>query len=120
MSKKFSNASKMAAHFAEAVEDQKLSRAALDLALFQFPCSRMWDEYSAKASMHRRVDVAARAIAHHPTVRFHNFELVDHMFVQTGIFFQYDFDGIKIRLQARALYLGSLLGRLALGDRIKR
>src|ERR1700693_920886 len=100
----------------KAIEDQKFSAPALDLAFFQFPGSRMWDEYRAKASMHRRVDIAARAIAHHPTVRFHNFELVDHAFVQTGIFFQHDFDGVKIRLQAGTLHLSGLLGRLALGD----
>src|ERR1700728_613477 len=116
MSKKFSNASKVAAHFAEAVQDQKFSRTALDFAFFQFPGSRMRNEHSAQAGMHSRVDVAARTVAHHPAMRFHDFELFDHAFVQAGIFFQHDFDGIEITPPAGTLHFGSLLGGLALGD----
>ena len=36
--------------------------------------------------------------------------------VGSGIFFQHNFDGIEIGLQAGALHLGGLLGRLALGQ----
>ena len=79
-------------------------------------CIRDRNEYRAQPGVKRRIDVAARAVAHHPAVRFHNLKLFDHAFVQAWVFFQHDFDGVEIRLQAGALDFRSLLGGLALGD----
>src|SRR6202050_1873849 len=106
----------MASQFTKAGKNQKLSRAALQLAFFKLPGGRVRNEYRAQSGMKGGVDIAARAVAHHPAVRFHNFKLFDHAFVQAWVFFQHDFDGVEIRLQTGALDFCSLLGGLALGQ----
>src|ERR1700674_3223663 len=106
-----SGASKMSAQLTKTLENQKLSCSTFELGFFELPCSMVRNENGIQACVKRRIDVAARAIADHPAVRFYDFELLDHAVVGGGLFFEHNFNCIEIRLQAGALHFCSLLGR---------
>src|ERR1700722_15596841 len=92
--------SKMLAQIAKTREDQQFPCAALQLGMLQVPCIRVRNENGVEPRLQRRIDVAARAIPHHPAVRFHDLELLHHPFVNTHVLFQHDFNRIEIRLQS--------------------
>ena len=73
------------------------------------------DEDGVEANFHRRINVAARAVANHPAVGLDDFVLVNQAAISLRIFFSNDFDEFKESLKAGALDLGSLLRGLAFG-----
>src|SRR4029077_3189265 len=77
----------------------------------------MGNKNSIQARLERRINVAQRAVAHHPAVRLYDLELLHHAVVGARLLFQYDFNRVEVRLQARAFHLGGWLGRLALGKK---
>src|SRR5882724_871786 len=77
----------------------------------------MRDVNGIQPDLHGRVDVAARAVADHPAVSFHNLVLVNQAPVRLRIFLRYDLDGFKKSLQAGTLDFRGLLRGLALGEK---
>src|SRR6267378_2351543 len=104
----------MAAKFAEGRQDHQFSGARHHWFVLQSPGMLVRDIYGVEADLHRRIDVAARAVADHPAVGLHDFVLVNQSTIRLGIFFRNDFDELEKSLQAGPLYLGGLFRGLAL------
>src|ERR1700722_14184772 len=86
----------MAAKIAKRREDEQFSGAAFEFRLLEFPGGGMRNENGVESHLQGGIDVAARAVADHPPVRLHNFELADHAVVCAGVFLDHDFDRIEI------------------------
>ena len=106
----------MAAKLAEGRQDHELSRPRHDGFVLQGPGVLMRDVHGIQPDFHGRIDVAARAIADHPAVRFHNLVLVNQAAVRLRILLRHDLDGLKKSLQAGTLDFGGLLRGFALGE----
>ena len=72
--------------------------------------------YSIQPRLHCRIDVAARAVADHPSVGLYNFVLVHQGSICLGIFLRYNFNRLEKSLQSRSFDFCSLFGWLALGE----
>jgi len=107
----------MTAKLAEGRQDDQLSRACHNRFVFESPGVLMRDVHGIEADLHRRIDVAARAVTDHPAVGLHDFVFVNQAAVGLGIFFRNDFDEFEKSLQAGALHLGGLFRGFALGKK---
>jgi hypothetical protein len=106
----------MGAEFAERREDNKFAGAGDHRLVFELPGVFVRDVDGVEADLHGRVDVAARAVADHPTVRFHDFVFAHEFAVSFGTFLGNNFDELEEALQAGTLDFGGLFGGLALGE----
>jgi len=84
--------------------------------VFELPCVFVRDIDGVQSNLHSGVDVAARAVADHPTVGFHDFVFADEFAVGLRAFFRNNFYKLKEALQPGALNFRGLLGGLALGE----
>ena len=106
----------MAAEFPERGENDEFSVAGEYGLVLHVPSVLMRDVDGVEADFHGGIDVAARAIADHPAVGFHDFVLVDQHAVGFGIFLCDDLDKFKESLKAGTLDFGGLLGGFAFGE----
>jgi len=106
----------MAAEFAEAGEDDEFAGASHDGFVFHVPGVLMRDVNGVEADFEGGIDVAARAVADHPTLRFDDFVFGDKASVSDCVLFRDDFNRFKKSLQAGALHFGGLFGGFALGE----
>src|ERR1700693_1370300 len=83
--------------------------------MLELPGARVRNEYGVEPSGKRRVDVAARAVADHPTVRLHHAVPLNDAKIGGDVLLLHDLNHLEKRLEAGALDLGGLFGRLALG-----
>src|SRR6266403_4913 len=107
----------MAAKIAKDRQDHELSRSWYHRFVLQGPGVLMRDVHRIQPDLHGRVDVAARAVADHPAVSFHNLVLVNQAAVRLRIFLRHDLDGFKKSLQAGTLDFCGLLRGFALGEK---
>jgi hypothetical protein len=103
----------MRAEFAEAGEDYEFAGAGHYWFVFHVPGVLVRDVDGVEADFEGGVDVAARAVADHPALRFYDFVFADEAGVGDGVFFVDDFDGLEKALQAGTLDFCRLLGRFA-------
>ena len=104
----------MAAQFAEGRQDHQFSRAGHHWFMFQGPGVLVGDVDGVEADLHGRIDVAARAVADHPAVGFHDFVLVNESAIRFRVFFRNDFYKFKKSLQPRSLDFRCLFRGFAL------
>src|SRR3984893_18796409 len=105
--------SEMLTQVAEASQDEQPAGSAANLFASQGPGGRMRDEYRIQACFERRVNITARAVASHPSPRFHDVVPVHHGAVGRHIFLRHDLNRLKMNLQAGPLDLGRLFRRFA-------
>ena len=67
----------MRAKLAKRRQDHEFPGACHDGFMLQSPGVLVRDVHRVQADLHRRIDVAARAVADHPAVGFHDFVLVN-------------------------------------------
>src|ERR1700685_527133 len=94
---------KMIAKGAEVHQDQKAPGAAAHFFVFERPGGVVRDEYGFQAAFERGIDIAARAVADHPSVLFHNVVPVYKSAVGGRVFFRDDFHGGKKKFLKRTL-----------------
>src|SRR5580704_774464 len=82
--------------------------------MLQLPGVDMRDVHCVQTGGHSGIDVAARTVADHPAMRFHNFVLVHQRRIRLRIFFGDNLDRFKKSLQSRALHFSGLFRGLAL------
>src|SRR5260370_603838 len=107
----------MTAKLAEGRQDHQLSGTRHHRFVLQVPGVLVRDVHGIEADLHRRIDVAARAVADHPTVGLHNLVFVDQSAIGLGIFLRNDFDEFEHSLQAGPLHPAVLFRRLSLGKK---
>src|SRR5712671_4290098 len=106
----------MRAEFAERRKNDQLTGAGDDRLVFELSGVLVRNIHRVEANLHGRVDVAARAVADHPTVRFHDLVFAHKFAVSVCTLFRNDFDELEKALQPGALDLCRLFGRLAFGE----
>src|SRR5205814_7335981 len=94
---------KMGTEFAKRGKDDQLSGAGHDRFVLHVPGVRVRNVNGIETDLHRGIDVAARAVADHPTLSFNDFVFVHQSAVGDSIFFWNDFNGFKKSLQSGAL-----------------
>src|SRR5690348_7774062 len=107
----------MGAEFAEAGEEDEFAGAAFELLVLKHPGGMVRNEDGVESGLKSGINVAARAVAHHPAVGFHNFELRDDAFVGLRIFFGDNFYGVEVSGEAGAFNLGGLRGGFAFAQK---
>src|ERR1700740_1749813 len=105
----------MGAELTKGRKNYELTRAGNARLMLQLPSVLVRDIDRVQADLHGRVDVAARAVANHPAVRFHNFVFPHQLAISVRAFLGHDFDELKETLQAGPLDFRGLLRGLALG-----
>src|ERR1700731_2074178 len=66
-------------------QNHQLSRTRQHWLMLQLPGIHVRDVHGVEARFHRRVDVAARAIADHPALRLHDFMFVNQQMIGLGV-----------------------------------
>src|SRR5260370_36625760 len=105
------------AEFAEGWKNDEFSRAGDDRLVFELPGVFVRDVDGVEADLHGGVDVAARAVAYHPPVCFHDFVLAHEFSVGLGTLLGNNFDELEEALQAGTLDFGRLFAWLALREK---
>src|SRR5260370_36145627 len=85
----------MTTQFAKGRQDHELSGAPHHRLLLPVPGMLAPDEACVQSDFHGRINVAARAVAHHPTVGLDDFVLMNQAAISRPIFFSNDFDKFK-------------------------
>jgi hypothetical protein len=85
----------MPAEFPKRRKDNEFARAADDRFVFEVPGVLMRNVNGVEADFHSGINVAALAVADHPTMGFYNFVFVDQAGVSDGVFFRDDLDGLE-------------------------
>src|SRR5690348_9935866 len=104
----------MPPQFPELRQNHQLSRPRLHRLMFQLPRVLVRDVHGVQPHLHRRVDVAPRAVPDHPALRLHDLVLVHQARVCRRVLLRYDLDRFEKSLQPGAFHLRRLLRRLAL------
>ena len=74
------------------------------------------DEYRIQTGLQGGVDVAARTVPHHPSVRLYDVVLVYQPRVGRGILLHDDFNGSEESLETGLFHLRGLFRGMALGE----
>src|SRR5215467_5607231 len=106
----------MRAEFAEGGQYDELAGAGHYWLVLKGPSVLVRDVDGVQSHFHGGVDVAARAVADHPAMRFDDFVLVHQAAVSLSIFFRHDFDELKESLEAGALNLRGLFCGFSFGE----
>src|SRR6266481_3884875 len=110
------SSSEVGAKLSEGREDDEFAGTGDDRLVFELPGMLVGDVDGVQADLHGGVDVAARAVANHPAVGFHDFVFTHEFAVGFGAFFGNDFDELEKALQTGALDFSRLFGGFALGE----
>src|SRR5215471_1418151 len=106
----------MVLKLAKTGENQEFSHAALELGLLQLPGGCVRDEDGVESRRKGRIDVAARAVPHHPATGLNDAMLAHQPLVSGYFLLSHNLDGLEESLEARALGLRGLFGGLTLGE----
>src|SRR6267378_7533071 len=108
--------SEVGAELAEGWEDDEFAGAGYDRLVLELPRVLVGDVHGVQADLHGGVDVAARAVADHPAVGFHDFVFAHEFTVGFGAFLGNDFNEFEKALQTGTLDFSGLLGGFALRE----
>src|ERR1700738_1124368 len=80
------------AELAKGWKDDEFAGAGDDRLVFELPGMLMRDIDGVQADLHGGIDVAARAVADHPAMGFHDFVFAHEFAIGLGTFFGNNFD----------------------------
>src|SRR4029079_6223552 len=90
----------MRSELAKCRQDAHVSRTGHDRFVLKLPGVLVRDVHGVEPDLHRRIDVAARAVSDHPRMSLHDFVLVHQGAVGFVIFLGDDFDELEKSLEA--------------------